>query len=72
MEALALALDHHQMLALKVHQLHGSVKDAAVSFSDNVQSLLHSQVQATSRDITFDTSEIRDTILQLGRTYFGR
>ena len=33
MEALALALDHHQMLALKVHQLHGSVKDAAVSFS---------------------------------------
>jgi hypothetical protein len=31
-EALALALDHHQMLALKVHQLHGSVKDAAVSF----------------------------------------
>ncbi|KAI9563252.1 hypothetical protein GHT06_010710 [Daphnia sinensis] len=28
-EALALALDHHQMLAVKVHQLHSSAKDAA-------------------------------------------
>lgn len=32
MEALALALDHHHLLANKVHQLHSSVKDAAVSF----------------------------------------
>ncbi len=30
-EALALALDQHQTLAVKVHQLHASVKDAAVS-----------------------------------------
>lgn len=28
-EALALALDHHQTLAIKVHQLHSSAKDAA-------------------------------------------
>lgn len=40
-EALALALDHHTTLAGKVHQLHSSVKDAAVSLLDTRHQLGH-------------------------------
>lgn len=40
-EALALALDHHQTMAVKVHQLHGSVKDAA--FADFLENRFASE-----------------------------
>lgn len=49
-EALALALDHHQMLALKVHQLHGSVKDAA--FGDFLENQFVSEHVSRIRELS--------------------